>query len=92
MKLPAILGLALLLLLPAAAWAEAAGQVPVLLGLRVEFIPFGLTLAGVALSTRFPQVRSVGAWLRCGWHVGVGYVLGFLLMLWLMGWHPLPGK
>lgn len=48
--------------------------------------------AGVALSTRFPQVRSVGTWVRHGWHVAVGYVLGFLIMLWVLGWSPLPGN
>ena len=44
--------------------------------------------AGVALSNQFPQVRSVGAWLRHGWHVAVAYVLGFFALLWLLGWQP----
>ncbi|MCC7263353.1 MAG: citrate transporter [Candidatus Latescibacteria bacterium] len=48
--------------------------------------------AGVALATHFPQARSVGAWLRHGWHLWVGYVVGFALMLWLMGWHPLTDR
>ena len=44
--------------------------------------------AGVALTNMFPEGRSVSAWLRDGWHVAVGYVLGFAVMLALMGWHP----
>ena len=44
--------------------------------------------AGVALGSLFPASRSVSAWAREGWHVALGYVLGFLAMLWLLGWHP----
>jgi len=44
--------------------------------------------AGVALSNLFPQARSVGAWLRDGWHVTLAYVVGFFIMLTLVGWHP----
>ena len=42
--------------------------------------------AGVAISNLYPQARSVGAWLRYGWHVPVAYVTGFLVMLLLHGW------
>jgi Na+/H+ antiporter NhaD/arsenite permease-like protein len=44
--------------------------------------------AGVAVSNLFPEARSVGRWVKAGWFVPVGYVLGFLVMYWLMGWHP----
>jgi Na+/H+ antiporter NhaD/arsenite permease-like protein len=44
--------------------------------------------AGVALCTMYPQGRSVGAWIRGGWHVAVGYLLGYALLLALVGWHP----
>lgn len=44
--------------------------------------------AGVALSTQYPQARSVASWLRSGWHVPLAYVLGFGLMLVLFGWGP----
>jgi Na+/H+ antiporter NhaD/arsenite permease-like protein len=44
--------------------------------------------AGIALSNQFPQARSVGAWLRHGWHVALGYVVGFSVMLLVLGWHP----
>ncbi|MCX7199568.1 MAG: citrate transporter [Proteobacteria bacterium] len=44
--------------------------------------------AGIALSNQFPQARSVGAWLRHGWHVALGYVVGFIVMLLVIGWNP----
>ncbi len=44
--------------------------------------------AGVAISNLFPQSRSVLAWLKGGWHVVLGYVVGFAVMLVVMGWHP----
>lgn len=44
--------------------------------------------AGVALTNIFPQGRSVGLWLRHGWHVIIGYVVGFMVLIWLLGWHP----
>jgi hypothetical protein len=42
------------------------------------------------LSNQFPEARSVGAWLRSGWHVALGYVLGFAVLIAVMGWHPTP--
>ena len=44
--------------------------------------------AGVALATMFPQARSARAWVLGGWHVAVGYVLGFAVLLLVLGWHP----
>jgi Na+/H+ antiporter NhaD/arsenite permease-like protein len=44
--------------------------------------------AGVALCNMYPQGRSVVAWLRGGWHVAVGYLLGYALLLLLVGWNP----
>ncbi len=44
--------------------------------------------AGVALTTLYPEGRSVFAWLKQGWFVPVGYVAGFFVMLALLGWHP----
>ena len=37
--------------------------------------------AGVALSNMYPEARSVGPWLRHGWHVAIAYVVGFFVML-----------
>lgn len=58
-------------------------------GFGGSMIWFGSS-AGVALSNRFPEARSVTAWLRGGWHVALGYVVGFALLLWLLGWQPHP--
>ena len=46
--------------------------------------------AGVAISGFFPQAKSAVAWVKSGWHVAVGYVLGFVVMLLLLGWHAHP--
>jgi Na+/H+ antiporter NhaD/arsenite permease-like protein len=58
-------------------------------GFGGSMIWFGSS-AGVALSNFFPEARSVGQWLRHGWHIAVGYVLGFLILLAVAGWHPEP--
>ncbi|MFA5907336.1 MAG: hypothetical protein WC815_01025 [Vicinamibacterales bacterium] len=44
--------------------------------------------AGVAITNLYPDARSVGTWIRQGWHVAVAYVVGFLVMIALLGWHP----
>ena len=46
--------------------------------------------AGVALSNMYPEARSVGQWLRHGWHIVVAYVISFLIMVAVLGWHPEP--
>ena len=44
--------------------------------------------AGVAITNLYPEGRSVLAWLKQGWFVPVGYIVGFFVMLALLGWHP----
>ncbi|PLK50165.1 citrate transporter [Uliginosibacterium sp. TH139] len=44
--------------------------------------------AGVALSNMYPEARSAGKWLRHGWHVVLAYVIGFAVMMAVVGWHP----
>ena len=44
--------------------------------------------AGVALCSMYPHARSVGQWLRHGWTVAVAYVVGFFVMLAVLGFHP----
>jgi Na+/H+ antiporter NhaD/arsenite permease-like protein len=56
-------------------------------GFGGSMIWFGSS-AGVALSTMYPEARSVGAWLKGGWHVTVAYVVGFFVLLAVLGWHP----
>jgi Na+/H+ antiporter NhaD/arsenite permease-like protein len=46
--------------------------------------------AGVALSGLFPEARSAKQWLLGGWHVVLGYLVGFLAMLAVLGWRPMP--
>ncbi|MDB5875166.1 MAG: citrate transporter [Ramlibacter sp.] len=56
-------------------------------GFGGSMIWFGSS-AGVALSNIYPEARSVGAWLKGGWHVAVAYVIGFFVLLLVLGWHP----
>ncbi|HWI83422.1 citrate transporter [Ramlibacter sp.] len=56
-------------------------------GFGGSMIWFGSS-AGVALSNMYPQAKSVAAWVRGGWHVTVGYVAGFFVLLAILGWHP----
>jgi Na+/H+ antiporter NhaD/arsenite permease-like protein len=60
-------------------------------GFGGSMIWFGSS-SGVALANLFPQARSVGAWIRYGWYVPVAYVVGFFVMLGLLGWHPQPAQ
>ncbi|RLJ63790.1 citrate transporter [Sulfurisoma sediminicola] len=46
--------------------------------------------AGVALSNMYPEAKSVGQWLRHGWHVALAYVVGFMCLVFITGWHPEP--
>jgi Na+/H+ antiporter NhaD/arsenite permease-like protein len=56
-------------------------------GFGGSMIWFGSS-AGVALSNLYPQAKSVGLWLKHGWHVALAYVIGFFVMLAVLGWHP----
>ena len=56
-------------------------------GFGGSMIWFGSS-AGVALSNMYPEAKSVGRWLRHGWHVAIAYVVGFFVMLAILGWKP----
>ncbi len=56
-------------------------------GFGGSMIWFGSS-AGVAVSNRFPEAKSVGAWVRGGWHVALAYVVGFVAIYYLLGWQP----
>ena len=56
-------------------------------GFGGSMIWFGSS-AGVALSNQFPEARSVAAWIKGGWHVAVAYVVGYFVLLAVLGWHP----
>ena len=62
------------------------GYLAYAVGFGGSMIWFGSS-AGVALSNQYPEAKSVGLWLRHGWHVAVAYVIGFFVMLVLIGWH-----
>ena len=64
-------------------WALAAYAI----GCGGSMIWFGSS-AGVALCYEFPHARNVVAWVRDGWIVTLGYVLGFFALLWAFGWQP----
>jgi Na+/H+ antiporter NhaD/arsenite permease-like protein len=61
------------------------GFVAYAVGFGGSMLWFGSS-AGVALSGMYPQARSVSAWLRSGWHVVLGYIAGYAVMLLLLGW------
>jgi Na+/H+ antiporter NhaD/arsenite permease-like protein len=63
------------------------GMLAYAVGYGGSMIWFGSS-AGVAISNMYPEAKSVGRWLRHGWHVALAYVVGFLVMLALVGWHP----
>ena len=56
-------------------------------GFGGSMIWFGSS-AGVALSNMYPEAKSVGRWVTQGWPVAVAYVVGFFVMLAVLGWHP----
>jgi Na+/H+ antiporter NhaD/arsenite permease-like protein len=60
-------------------------------GFGGSMIWFGSS-AGVALSNMYPEAKSVGAWLKGGWHVALGYVAGFAVLVIFVGWHPEPKR
>ena len=63
------------------------GMLAYSVGFGGSMIWFGSS-AGVALANMYPEARSVGRWLAGGWHVTLGYVLGFFVLLAVLGWHP----
>lgn len=46
--------------------------------------------AGVAVcgEKQFPAAKNLGAWLKQGWFIPVGYVVGYALMIGILGWSP----
>jgi Na+/H+ antiporter NhaD/arsenite permease-like protein len=63
------------------------GMLAYAVGYGGSMIWFGSS-AGVALSNMYPEAKSVGRWLRHGWHVALAYILGFIVLLAVIGWHP----
>lgn len=63
------------------------GMLAYAVGFGGSMIWFGSS-AGVALSNMYPEAKSVGRWLAQGWHVTLAYVVGFFVLLAVLGWHP----
>lgn len=63
------------------------GMLAYAVGFGGSMIWFGSS-AGVAVSNLFPEAKSVGRWIVAGWHIAVVYVIGFFIMLALLGWRP----
>jgi hypothetical protein len=36
----------------------------------------------------YAGAKSVGLWIRHGWHVAIAYVIGYFALLVILGWHP----
>jgi Na+/H+ antiporter NhaD/arsenite permease-like protein len=63
------------------------GYLAYAVGFGGSMIWFGSS-AGVALANMYPEAKSVGRWVTHGWPIAVAYVVGFFVMLAVIGWHP----
>jgi Na+/H+ antiporter NhaD/arsenite permease-like protein len=62
------------------------GYLAYAVGFGGSMIWFGSS-AGVALANMYPEAKSVGRWVSQGWPIAVAYVVGFFVMLAVLGWH-----
>jgi Na+/H+ antiporter NhaD/arsenite permease-like protein len=67
------------------------GMLAYTVGFGGSMIWFGSS-AGVALSNMYPEAKSVGNWVRHGWHVTLAYVVGFVVLMLTLGWQPTPER
>jgi Na+/H+ antiporter NhaD/arsenite permease-like protein len=65
------------------------GYLAYAVGFGGSMIWFGSS-AGVALSNMYPDGKNAIAWVRGGWHVTLAYIVGFIVMLAVLGWYPQP--
>jgi Na+/H+ antiporter NhaD/arsenite permease-like protein len=56
-------------------------------GFGGSMIWFGSS-AGVALSNMYPEAKNTVNYVKKGWHVTVAYIVGFFVLIGIMGWHP----
>lgn len=56
-------------------------------GFGGSMIWFGSS-AGVALSNMYPQAKNTVNYIKHSWFVIVAYVVGFFVLLWVIGWEP----
>jgi Na+/H+ antiporter NhaD/arsenite permease-like protein len=67
------------------------GMLAYTVGFGGSMIWFGSS-AGVALSNMYPEAKSVGNWIKHGWHVALAYVVGFAVLMLTLGWQPAPKR
>lgn len=63
------------------------GFVAFAVGFGGSMIWFGSS-AGVALASMYPEAKNAGLYLRKGWFVTLAYIVGFFVMLQVLGFHP----
>ena len=63
------------------------GYLAFAVGFGGSIIWFGSS-AGVAVSNMYPEAKSTIRWMRYSWYVPLSYVLGFVMMLLIIGWNP----
>ena len=63
------------------------GFLAYVVGFGGSIIWFGSS-SGVALSSMYPETKSVVQWLCHGWYIIVAYLVGFYVMLGVLGWRP----
>lgn len=66
------------------------GMLAYAVGFGGSMIWFGSS-AGVAITNKFPEGRSVVKWLKSGWWIALAYAVGFFILLALRGWEPVVG-
>jgi hypothetical protein len=65
------------------------GMLAYTVGFGGSMIWFGSS-AGVALSNKFPEAKNVFQYVKNGWHVTVAYIVGFAIIMGVVGWQPHP--
>lgn len=56
-------------------------------GFGGSMIWFGSS-AGVALSNMYPEAKNTVNYIKGGWHVALAYVVGFFVVMGVIGWQP----
>lgn len=63
------------------------GMLAYTVGFGGSMVWFGSS-AGVAISNIYKEAKSVVNWVKAGWYIIVGYVVGFFALYLIMGWEP----
>jgi Na+/H+ antiporter NhaD/arsenite permease-like protein len=67
------------------------GMLAYSVGFGGSMVWFGSS-AGVAITSKFPEVGNVTKWVSKGWHVGLAFIIGFFALYFLRGWEPADSK